>query len=146
MLTSIGLALLGGTKFIGNFISNNWKWLLPTVALVISFFVVSDKYYDKGVLEERTKWEERVKLEEANRKSFETLIANTVATFGKDAVEEALKRVEKETVYRDRIRTKVLNNPVYTSCVVEQSVIDDRNAIRAQGPGYPAKVVLEDVK
>lgn len=146
MLTSIGLALLDGTKFIGNFISNNWKWLLPTLALIISFFVVSDKYYDKGIAEERAKWEARVAVEDAKNREFEALIVNVVSTFGKNAVEEALKRVKTETVYRDRLQTIVKNNPVYTSCVVDQEVLNNRNAIRQLGPQYPAKVVLEDVK
>jgi hypothetical protein len=140
----IGLKLLGGR--ISAFIGSNWKWLLPTVALIISFFYVSDKYYDKGVFEERARWEAKVAVEESKNRAFEALIINVVEKFGKNAVEEALKRVKTETVYRDKLQTIVKNNTVYTSCVVDQEVLDNRNAIRALGPEYPAKVVLGEVK
>ena len=126
----LGLRLLGLKKFI----KENWKWLLPVLALVASFFIVSHIYYDKGVAAERHAWEERVKAESAkNIKKTENINAG-VYQFGVKVEKEDKARVEKETVYKDKILTVIKNNPVYTDCKVEQDVIDSRNAIRAEGP------------
>lgn len=144
-MLAIGLKLLGIGNLIKEFFLRNWKWLVPVIALVISFFVVSDMYYDKGIAEEKARWEEKIKKEGDSNRAFEVIINNAIANFGKEAVEKALERVERETVYKDKIQTIVKNNPIYSSCLVGQDVIDNRNAIRAEGPKaeYPIKVDLE---
>jgi N-methylhydantoinase B/oxoprolinase/acetone carboxylase alpha subunit len=142
-MLGIGLKLLGVGNLIKEFFLQNWKWLIPTIALVVSFFVVSDKYYEKGRQEERTYWDKKIKESDARNRAFENRINVAISTFGRETVEEALKRVEEETIYKDRIQTIVRNNPIYTQCVVDQDVIDNRNAIREQGPKkaeYPIRI------
>jgi hypothetical protein len=145
-MLGLGLQLLGIGNSLKEFFLRNWKWLIPTIALIVCFFVVSDKYYEKGRQEEKTYWEQKIKEEDARNRAFENRINIAISTFGKQTVEEALKRVEQETVYRDRIQTIVKSNPIYTQCVVDQDVINNRNAIRDQGPKseYPIRVDLTE--
>lgn len=124
----LGLKLLGLRKFI----LDNWKWLLPTALLVASFFVVSNTYYNKGVQTERHVWEERIKAESAKNVKTTQYIATNVVQYGEATKKKAEVRVKKETVYKDRIFTLVKEMPA--DCKVSQEVLDNRNAIRAQGP------------
>lgn len=146
MWVGIGLKLLGVGDLIKKFFLNNWKWLVPVIALVVSFFIVSDKYYNKGISEEKARWELKIKEEDARNREFEAKLNKAIATFGKKTVEEALERVEQETIYKDKIQTIVKNNPVYSECLVGQDVIDNRNAIRTEGPAYPIRIELADPK
>lgn len=142
MFLGLGLKLLGIGEIIKEFFLRNWKWLIPLIALIASFFIVSNIYYDKGVMDERVQWEEKVKKESESNRKFEKLIYDAIATFGADAVNKAIERTSKETVYKEKIQTIIKDNPIYSSCIVDQEVIDSRNAIRALGPKeeYPVTV------
>lgn len=133
-MLGIGLKLLGIGKFLKDFFLQNWKWIVPLIAIVIAFFVVSNHYYDKGVAEERASWEKRIKSEDIRNREFESKLNDTITKFGIKTIKEAEARVTKETFYKNKIETIIKNNPVYTQCLVDQEVLDSRNAIRAQGP------------
>ena len=124
----LGLKLLGIKKFL----LDNWKWTLPLVALVIAFYVVSSTYYDKGVATERHYWEERIKAEDIKNAKTTQHNADVVADYGAAKQKEAEVRIKKETVYKDRILTLIKEIPA--DCKVSQEILDNRNAIRAQGP------------
>lgn len=124
----LGLKLLGIRKFL----LENWKIVLPIVAIVAAFFMVSNIYYNKGVAAERQSWEERVRKEAAKNANKTEQIAKSVTNYGLVKQKEVEVRIKKETVYKDRIVTLVKELPA--ECKVSQEVLDSRNAIRAQGP------------
>lgn len=121
-------------SYIKDFFLLNWKWLVPLIAIIIAFFVVSNHYYDKGVAEERASWEKRIKSEDIRNREFESKINDAITKFGTKITKEAETRVTKETFYKNKIETIVKENLVYTQCLVDQEILDSRNAIRAQGP------------
>ena len=124
----LGLKLLGLRKFI----LDNWKWLLPLAILAVSFFVVSNTYYDKGVTNERHKWEERIKAESARNTRINKHNTASVIKYAEDKEAEEKIRIKRETVYKDRILTLVKEIPA--DCKVSQEILDSRNVIRAEGP------------
>jgi len=124
----LGLKLLGIRKLL----LNNWKWVLPAVAIVAAFFIVSNTYYNKGIAMERATWETRIKAESIKNAIRTKIIANTVAEYGENKKKEVEIRVKKEAVYKDRIVTLIKEIPA--DCEVSQEILDSRNAIRAQGP------------
>lgn len=128
----LGLLRFGG--FLKSFFLQNWRWLVPLIAIIIGFFVVRDHYYDKGITDERTYWVKRIKEEDIRNREFESKINNAITKFGTKTNKEAQTRVVKETFYKNKIETIIKDNPVYTQCLVNQEIVDSRNAIRAQGP------------
>jgi predicted negative regulator of RcsB-dependent stress response len=128
------LGLLRVGSYIKDFFLLNWKWLVPLIAIIIAFFVVSNHYYDKGVVEERASWEKRIESEDIRNRKFESKINDAITKFGTKVKKEAETRVTKETIYKNKIETIVKENLVYTQCLVDQEILDSRNAIRAQGP------------
>ena len=128
------LGLLRVGSYIKDFFLLNWKWLVPLIAIIIAFFVVSNHYYDKGVTEERASWEKRIESEDIRNRKFESKINDAITKFGTKVKKEAETRVTKETIYKNKIETIVKENLVYTQCLVDQEILDSRNAIRAQGP------------
>ena len=148
----LGLKLLGVGKWIKDFFIANWKIIVPIILVVAFYFFITDKIndareegYNSGIAYEKSEQAKRVALEnEANRK-FEAMLNESISKFGRQAVEEAIKRVSKETVYKEKITTMVKDNPIYEECKVEQEVLDARNEIRKLGPQeYPIRIKLED--
>ena len=128
------LGLLRFGSFLKSFFLQNWRWLVPLIAIIIGFFVVRDHYYDKGITDERTYWVKRIKEEDIRNREFESKINDAITKFGTKTNKEAQTRVVKETFYKNKIETIIKDNPVYTQCLVNQEIVDSRNAIRAQGP------------
>lgn len=128
----LGLLRFGG--FLKSFFLQNWRWLVPLIAIIIGFFVVRDHYYAKGITDERTYWVKRLKEEDIRNREFESKINDAITKFGTKTNKEAQTRVVKETFYKNKIETIIKDNPVYTQCLVNQEIVDSRNAIRAQGP------------
>jgi hypothetical protein len=124
----LGLKLLGLRKFL----LDNWKWILPVVAVVAAFFIVSSTYYNKGIQAERATWEARVKAESAKNVETTKEVKTVVVQYAEAKKKEAEVRIKKETVYKDRILTLIKEIPA--DCKVSQEILDSRNAIRAQGP------------
>jgi len=44
---------------------------------------------------------------------------------------QLVQQAKKETIYVDRIRTKIKTDPRYSACAVDDSLLRDRNEIRA---------------
>lgn len=152
-MLGIGLRLLGIGKTIKQFVLDNWKILLPIILVIIAYFYISnlisnakEEAYNKGVVAERTVWNNRVSEEDRKNREFEKIIRSAITDFGEKAVKEAAARISKETVYKNTIETLVKDNPVYVECKADQNLIDARNAIRDLGPPKGAKAVSVDDK
>ena len=122
---------------IGSFFKANWK--IVAIALFIAginFYHTNavDDAYDNGVKVERKAWDDKVKAENEAERKYEKLVQDAVNLYGKKLLDDAEKRVGKETVYKNNLETIIKDNPVYQQCVVDQSVLDNRNAIRNLGP------------
>lgn len=127
------LRMLGFGKKLLELAVKYWKIVLPVVIIIVEFFVVSNVYYDKGVKEERTKWEERIKIEaEKNRKLTES-IAASVNNYGELARKQDQTRIQKEVVHENNIRTIIQEKPVYKECKTDADVLKELNAIRGLG-------------
>jgi hypothetical protein len=123
------------------FITANLRWLLPVLAvitLVLSAWwyvsAVKKEAYELGVTDERTRYEQVIAAEEVKNRKFEGQLNKAIADYGRRAVDEAAKRVQKETVYTRTIETIVKDNPVYIDCKADKEVVDSRNSIRSLGP------------
>lgn len=127
------LRVLGFGKKILDLCIKHWKIVLPVVIIIVEFFVVSNIYYDKGVAAEKAKWEQRIKIEtEKNRKLTEQIAEGTLE-YGRLAAEKDKVRVEKETIYQNKINTIIQEKPVYKECKTDMDVINQLNAIRSLG-------------
>lgn len=125
------LRMLGFAKTILNFCLTHWKIFLPLLIIVVEFFVVSNIYYNKGVAEEKAKWEERIKIETEKNAKLTASIASAVDNYGTLADRQDEARVEREVVHENNIRTIIQEKPVYKECIVDDDVIDELNALRS---------------
>lgn len=120
-----------------SFLKSNWKLVAISLFLAGVFFYHKNAVknaYNEGVKIERQAWKDKVKAEdEANRK-YEKLVQDAVNLYGKKLLDESEKRISKETVYKNNIETIIKDNPIYSQCIVDQSIIDNRNEIRKLGP------------
>lgn len=123
--------MLGFAKTILNFCLTHWKIFLPLLIIVVEFFVVSNIYYNKGVAEEKAKWEERIKIETEKNAKLTASIASAVDNYGTLADKQDEARVEREVVHENNIRTIIQEKPVYKECIVDDDVIDELNALRS---------------
>lgn len=136
-MLGLGLKLLGIGKFIRDFFLQNWKWLLPILIVIGSYFYVKhliNEAYDNGVAAEKLRWEERAKIENAANRQTEQTLQNIVNNFGTKIIQDTAVRTAKEQTHTDRINTIIRENTIYEECKVDQEVIDMRNEIRALGP------------
>lgn len=148
----LGLKLLGIWNPIKEFFKNNWKWIVPLILVVLFYFFITDKIndareegYTAGIAFEKSEQAKRVAIENESNRKFEAMLNTSISKFGRKAVEEAIQRVSKETVYKEKITTMVRDNPIYQDCKVEQEVLDARNEIRRLGPqDYPIRVKIEN--
>lgn len=126
---------------IVSFVISNLRWLLPILGIA-ALFISAWKYvsdvkedaYKKGIADEKTRTEQIVAAENAKNREFEIMLQNAIAEYGTKAVEEAAKRVKKETIHTRTIETIVRDNPIYAECKAEPQVLENRNIIRSLGP------------
>lgn len=127
------LRMLGFGKKLLELAIKYWKVVLPVVIIIVEFFVVSNIYYNKGVTTERTKWEERIRIETEKNKKLTDQIAKGTEEYGKLAAEKDKVRVEKEIVHENRINTIIQEKPVYKDCAADSDILSELNAIRSLG-------------
>ena len=156
MWLSLGLKLLGIKKWLSNFWSNNWKWLLPLLLFLATCGLAYWKYtsdmesaynegYAKAVIVTNSEWNDKIEEESARNKEFENTLRTIIEDFGQDAVKQAAERIGKERVLTEKLRTIIRDNPIYQECVVGQDVIDSRNSIRELGPQpYPIRMEINE--
>jgi len=134
----IALRLLGIGKLIRQFIFNNWKLFVGIITLIIGayYYVNHIKHvaYQSGRNNVVAEVQAKMNEQNAENRIFEQKLQTIVDTYGKTAVQEALKRIEKETIQTNTIQTLIKEKPIYTECKVDQAVTDARNAIRELGP------------
>jgi hypothetical protein len=124
------LRMLGFGKKLLELAIKYWKIVLPVVIIIVEFFVVSNVYYNKGVTEERTKWEKKIEIEgEKNRKLTES-IATQAVNYGELARKQDQVRVQKEIVHENSIKTIIQEKPIYKECKTDADVLKELNAIR----------------
>lgn len=123
------------------FITSNLRWLLPLAGAIAVFISawwyissVKEEAYAKGVTDERSRYEQIIVAEDVKNRKFEDQLNKAIASYGRRVVDEAAKRVQKETVYTKTIETIIKDNPVYIDCKADKEVIDNRNSIRSLGP------------
>jgi hypothetical protein len=125
--------MLGFGKKLLELAIKHWKIVLPVVIIIVEFFVVSNVYYNKGVTEERTKWEKKIEIEgEKNRKLTDS-IATQAVNYGELARKQDQARVQKEVIHENSIRTIIQEKPVYKECKTDADVLKELNAIRGLG-------------
>lgn len=127
------LRMLGFGKKILDLCIKHWKIVLPVVIIIVEFFVVSNIYYDKGVSNEKAKWEQRIKIEAEKNKKLTDQIAQGTLDYGKLVAEKDKVRVQKEIIHENRINTIIQEKPVYKECKTDMDVLSQLNAIRSAG-------------
>jgi hypothetical protein len=125
--------MLGFGKKLLELAIKHWKIVLPVVIIIVEFFVVSNVYYNKGVTEERTKWEKRIQIEGEKNKKLTDSIASQAVNYGELARKQDQARVQKEVIHENSIRTIIQEKPVYKECKTDADVLKELNAIRGLG-------------
>jgi hypothetical protein len=122
--------MLGFGKKLLELAIKYWKIVLPVVIIIVEFFVVSNVYYNKGVTEERTKWEKKIEAEGEKNKKLTDSIATQAVNFGELARKQDQVRVQKEIVHENSIKTIIQEKPIYKECKTDADVLKELNAIR----------------
>jgi len=133
----LALRLLGIGKLIRQFIFNNWKLFVGITVIIGAYYYVNHiKHvaYQSGRNDVVAEVKAETETENNRNRIFEQKLQTIVDTYGKTAVQEASKRIEKETIQTNTIQTLIKEKPIYTECKVDQAVTDARNAIRELGP------------
>lgn len=133
----LGLKLLGVAGKIKDLFFQYWKITVPIVLAIAGYFYVNhliDKSYDQGVLDEKIRWEQKVKEQGEKNQAFSTQLQTIINNFGVKAVEEAAERAKREAVHTSNIKTIIERDTIYKECKVGDDVIESRNRIREEGP------------
>ena len=137
MFIGLGLRLLGLGKLIRQLILQHWKLFVVITLIIGAYYYVNhvkDVAYQSGRNDVVAEVKAETEKENNQNRIFEQKLQTIVDTYGKQAISEATKRIEKEIIQTNTIQTLIKEKPIYTECKVEQSVTDARNAIRALGP------------
>jgi len=133
----LALRLLGLGKLIRQFVFQNWKVFIGIALIIGAYYYVNHvKHvaYQSGRNDVVAEVKAETEKENNQNRIFEQKLQTIVDTYGRTAVQEASKRIEKETIQTNTIQTLVKEKPIYTECKVDQAVTDARNAIRELGP------------
>lgn len=131
------MTLLAIKMFFGKY----WKYIAILVAVIglvwgFNSYIgnIKKNAYNNGVTVTNTKWNSRIEEENKRNREFEQRLSVIVEKFADKVAKSTEERNKLAIVYRDNIQTIVKDNPVYTQCVVDKEIIDNRNKIREQGP------------
>ena len=136
-----GIKLLGIFGKLKGFIKDNWK-IIAIVLFIAGTYIyhkrsISNAFrsgQEAGILIENKRINDLTKIQnEKNRKTEDNLSKVIIELEEKNRVIEN-KRISKETVFKDKIVTKIKENVIYSQCIVEPSIIEERNNIRKLGP------------
>lgn len=123
------------------FLGKYWKYIAVVLAiagLVFSVYSylgnIKEAAYNKGVVVTNNTWNKRIEQENEKNRELEASIAAMLEDFAGDIIAETSKRNTDSVVIKDHISTIIKDNPIYSQCIVDQEVVDNRNAIRAFGP------------
>lgn len=132
------LKLLGIGRWFGDFVKNNWKWILPLLAVIGLYIYHKSEVkgaFNDGVMAERVRYENIAKEENAKNREFEKSLVDVVTKISANLAEKESVRTTKENTHTETIREIIKDNPNYQDCKVDQKIVDERNAIRRLGPG-----------
>jgi hypothetical protein len=123
------LSILNFGKDAVKWAFDNWRIVLPIIAIVITFFWTKEHYYTLGKEDCRVEWEKKVTAETLkNEKLSEKLIDNSIK-FGEHTEKDNNERKEKETSTQTRIET-IIEKPIYQECKVDSEVVKDQNELK----------------
>jgi hypothetical protein len=123
-------------KLLGlkSLILDNWKILIPVALVLAGFFYTKEHYYSAGKTDEKAYYESLIKTETSKNAALTSSIANLSTNYGVLAAKEDKVRIQKENTHEQKIQTIIQENPVYNQCVIDKSVLEEQNAIKALGP------------
>lgn len=123
------------------FLSKYWKYIACILAILGLVWYANHWYNNKlveafnnGVTNERTIWQARVDEENQNNREFEAQMESVIESFSQSLVDSRADRIERETTHTETIERMVAADPIYQECVVDPAIIEERNAIREEGP------------
>lgn len=123
-----------GNRILGLIPTNVKVFICVVLAIFTCFFIVSKVYYNKGVDAEKSKWEEKVRVEAEHNAVLTSALVTLSANYGELYSQLSQARIGKETVHENRISTIIQEKPVYKECLVDKEIIDEQNALKALGP------------
>lgn len=133
-MIGLGLRLLGLGKFLKEFFLQNWKWLVPLIAVIAGFFWTKEHYYTQGREDCRIEWEKKVEEESQRNDKLTESLAENSKVIGENFQKEKDERTSKEVIHTTKIETIIKDNPVYTQCVVDEAILEEQNALKNLGP------------
>ena len=120
-----------------NILKKMWPVLLCMGLFLLGYIHLQNilsHAYDRGKSDCNTSWQKRYDQLVAQNQLLTNVMQNELNDFGKKIDQQNQVRVDKENTHTETIKEIIQNNPVYQQCVIDQSVIDQRNQIRALGP------------
>lgn len=122
---------------IKGLIFKNWKIAIYIIILGLIYFLINNALnnaYNKGYTKAELEFKEKVAEENKRNREFEQTLEKVIDDYGLKIVKEAMKRVSKETVFKETLRETIKNNVTYQECVADPQTIEQRNLIRNLGP------------
>jgi hypothetical protein len=129
-MLGLGLKLLGIGKWLKDFFIQNWKWLVPLIALVIGFFWTKEHYYTLGKEETTAIYEKKIEAERKKNELLSGKLLDSSVKLGERFQKDSEARTERESTHTNRIETIIKEKPVYTQCVVDKEILDAQNAMK----------------
>jgi hypothetical protein len=83
--------------------------------------------HDTAFTEGETKERDR---QDAIARRIETVLGPKLDAIDAKTGTQIIEQAKKETIYVDRIKTKIKSDPRYANCAVDDSLLGDRNEIR----------------
>lgn len=133
-MIGLGLKLLGIGKWLKKFFQENWKWLVPLLAVIAGFLWTKEHYYTQGREDCRVEWEAKVQAERLKNEKLTSQLSDNSKLMGEVFKKDKEERNNKETVHTSKIETIIKDNPVYTQCVVDKAILEEQNAMKNLGP------------
>lgn len=114
-----------------------WPFLLVGILLLVGYIhlqhILHDAY-QRGVNDTTSIWQAKFNQAEADNQKMTNLLQQELNDYSQKIDQLNKDRQQQENTHTNTIEKIVTNNPVYQKCVVDQSILDERNKIRALGP------------
>lgn len=128
------LQLLGLGRIIRDLTVKHWKVVIPIAVASFAFLYTKNHYYNQGLNEERSKWEQKVEAERKKNEHLTNVLVGNVFEFAELSKQRNEVRLEREIVKQNEIETVVKDNPIYEQCLVDKKVIEAQNQLKEMGP------------
>lgn len=121
-----------------------WKYILIAMAITAVVFIIYRQFvdfrehvYQQGIVAEQERTKKQTAQKNKENRELEAKLQTGLNDLAKLIQEQRDRDRAREQAILDNMSDRLNKNPYYRSptCSVDESILKDRNAIRALGPG-----------